>query len=96
MSFEQYEVMVAVEEPCVVGDAPSADNEVNRLANRDPFAAQLAVECGGPHRLIDAEHRYEIEPPQRVFHGLGFAVRWYAQQDLAENHVAYDKRLFAD
>jgi len=60
----QLEIPVAVQQGVTALDTNCADNEVNRLADRDTAAAQESVIRGLVDRQLRIEQRYGVKTPQ--------------------------------
>jgi len=60
-------IAIAVQQGVAALDTEGADNEVDRLADRDPPAAQESVVHGRFDRQLRIEQRDGLETPQRPF-----------------------------
>ena len=90
------EVTVAVQQGVTALDGECADEEVYRLSDRDPAAAQKSVVRGGLYGELCVNKRYDFKLAQRIFHQPRFRIGAQTLQDLADDQIADQQRRCRD
>ncbi len=99
MLTHRIEIPVVMQQHMVVLDAVSADDQVGRLASRDPNAAEGTIVCRCLDREIHSQHFDQLKPAKIVLYqarvrGVPCAPQHLQQDDVADQRPVIEVKRY--